>query len=57
MFFSLQRFREILLDLLNVVLCPKVPHPLPCPFADAQKGHRVRISLVGYTMLTGDQLL
>lgn len=36
-FFSLERFREILLDFWNVVLRLKVPHPFPCPFPDSQK--------------------
>lgn len=35
-FFSMGRFREILLDLWNAVLCLKVPHPFPCPFPDTQ---------------------
>lgn len=40
-FFSMERFREIMLDLWNVVLCPsslmrKVPHQFPCPFPDTQ---------------------
>lgn len=37
-FFSLERFREIWLDLWNVVPCLKVPHPFPCPSPDSQKG-------------------